>query len=219
MRGLALTTTLALLFAAGACGDSGRQDTAAAPAATPRPAPAGGDATMSSQLDSALAAQGIRLNEAGRLATHSAAGFEVYWPSGCARLRTGEPEVVDPTARQEFQYACDRFNEQGRGCSVYVLQNGQDENGGPPSPPMVVHHIEEVLKHYGVRAERQRPLEAKGIEGVEVQAVQPAGKGEVWVRGLLAGPNVYVLTAWNTAGGLFDDTEVQDFFASFRLIQ
>ncbi len=153
------------------------------------------------------------------LAAHSAAGFEVYWPTGCGQLRTGEPEVVDPTARQEFHYACDRFNKEGRGCSVYVIQNAQDENGGPPTPAMVVHHVTEVLKHYGVRPERQRPLQAPGFEGVEVQAVQPASKGEVWVRGLLAGPNVYVLTAWSNDGGLFADTETKDFFASFRLIQ
>jgi hypothetical protein len=83
---------------------------------------------------------------------------------------------------------------------------------------MVVRQVEKALEHYGVRAQRQRPLEAPGIEGVEVQAVQPAGKGEVWVRGLLAGPKIYVLTAWNSNGGLFEDPEIADFFASFQLI-
>jgi hypothetical protein len=224
MRAGAVTTALFALLAVSACGDGGRNDTAATRVEQARPGPAraarpAGEAMATSQLDSTLAAQGIRLNEAGRLSTHSAAGFEVYWPSGCGRLRTGEPEVVDPGATQEFQYACDRFDVKGRGCSVYVLQNGKDENGGPPSPTMVVGQVEKVLEHYGVRPQRQRPLESPGIEGVEVQAVEPAGKGEVWVRGLLAGPNVYLLTAWNTEGGLFEDPEALDFFASFRLIQ
>jgi hypothetical protein len=226
MRAATATATLLVLIAIGACGDGGRGGTNAdqAESSPPVPVPVPSsrpqrDETMVSQLDSALAAQGIHINEAGRVARHPAAGFEVYWPSGCGRLRTGEPEIVDPDRQQEFQYACDRFDQQGRGCSVYVLQNGRDENGGPPSPTMVVKHVEAVLEHYGVRAQRQRPLDAAGIEGVEVQAVQPAGKGEVWVRGLLVGPSVYVLTAWNTEGELFDDPEAIDFFASFRLVK
>ncbi len=223
MRGGAVTAVLCALLAIGACGGGDRHDTAAKPVAPSRP-PAARDARpaeetrLSSQLDSALAAQGVLLNEAGRVETYATAGFEVYWPSGCGRLLAGEPEVVDPTVRQEFRYACDRFNTQGRGFSVYVLQNGRDENGGPPSPAMVVQHIEAALAQYGVRAERQRPLEAPGFEGVEVQAVQPAGKGEVWIRGLLVGPHIYVLTAWDTNGGIFEDPEIRDFFASFRLI-
>jgi hypothetical protein len=224
MRAGAAVVALLALLAAGACGDGGRggaipEKTPSSPLRSTQATRPDRGATMASQLDSALTAQGIRLNEAGRLATHAAAGFEVYWPSGCGQLQSGEPDVVDPTARQEFHYACDRFEKKGRGCSIYVLQNGEDEGGGPPTPPMVVRQVEQILTHYGVRAERQRPLEAPGMEGVEVQALRPSGKGEVWVRGLLVGPSIYVLTAWSTEGGLFDDTEIRDFFASFRLIQ
>jgi hypothetical protein len=224
MRAGVLTTALLALLAAGACGDGGRNGTAAKSAGQPSAAPArearpASNEAVVSRLDSTLAAQGVQLDEAGRLSTHSAAGFEVYWPSGCGRLVTGEPEIVDPEVLQEFRYACDRFNVKGRGCSIYVLQNGKDENGGPPSPPMVIRQVEAVLEQFGVRPERQRPLESPGMEGVEVQAVEPAGKGEVWVRGLLAGSSVYLLAAWNTDGGLFEDPEAQDFFASFRLIQ
>lgn len=221
MRAGAATAACLLLLTTAACGDGGTgsgQASSSQPAPVPATTPPSRE-TLPSQLDSVLAAQGIHLNQAGRLARHAAAGFEVFWPSGCGQLRSGEPEIVDPDRRQEFQYACDRFDEQGRGCSIYVLQNGTDENGGPPSPPMVVEQVEAVLEHYGVRSQRQRPLEAPGIEGVEVQAVQPTGKGEVWVRGLLAGPNIYLLTAWNMDGGLFTDPETVDFFASFRLIQ
>jgi hypothetical protein len=223
MRASAAAMALLALLAAGACGNGGRNDAPVERTERPLPAPVREkprtvDQTRATQLDSALTAQGLRLNEAGHPATYAAAGFEVFWPSGCGQLRTGEPGVLYDGARQEFRYACDRFKQDGHGCSVYVVQNGRDEGGGPPSPTMVVHMVEEALTQYSVRAERQRPLKAAGIEGVEVHAVQPGGPGEVWVRGLLAGPTIYVLTAWNTQGGLFDDAEIQDFFASFRLV-
>ena len=58
---------------------------------------------------------------------------------------------------------------------------------------------------------------ADGVEGVEVHGAEPAGPGEVWLRGLLRDQDVYLLLAWNRRGGLFDDPEMADFFASFRL--
>jgi hypothetical protein len=224
MRAGAAATALLVLLALGACGDGGRNDAPVERAERPLPAPnrdlpPTADQARATQLDSALAAQGLRLNEAGHQASYAAAGFEVFWPSGCGQLRTGEPTVLHDGTRQEFRYACDRNQKVGHGCAVYVVQNGKDESGGPPSPPMVVHMVEDALRQYAVRAERQRPLTLAGIEGVEVQAVQPGGPGEVWVRGLLAGPTIYVLTAWNVDGGLFDDVEIRDFFASFRLVK
>ena len=213
---------LALTLVAACKGDDRHDATAgAAPARTGDvpSARADNDGAGVAEFDSALAEQGLHLNNAGRVSPHSAAGFEIYWPSGCGKLRVGEPDAVDPDATQEYLYTCDRFKQPGTGCSVYVLQNGRDENGGPPSPAMVVNNVESVLTHYAVRPERQRPLTAAGMEGVEVQAVEPAGRGEVWVRGLLAGTHMYILTAWNNEGGVFEDEEVKNFFASFRLIQ
>lgn len=212
-------TVVALLLTAGCKGEGPKGQPPVDTRFRAAAAPTDRAAAMTAQFDSALAEQGIRLDNTGHLVTQAAAGFEIYWPSGCGQLRAGEPDVVDPDATQEFIYSCDRFKKLGTGCSVYVLQNGRTEDGGPPSPAMVVERVEDFLTRYEVRAERQRPLSAPGIEGVDVQAVEPAGRGEVWVRGLLAGTHVYILAAWNKEGGLFEDAEVRDFFASFRLIQ
>jgi hypothetical protein len=223
MRARLARSVLFALLAAGGCRDGGRQEatpSSAAPvpttsAPTARP---GRSASVPAQVDSSLAARGLRLNDGARLATYAAAGFEVYWPTGCGQLQIGEPDQIDDAVRQEFMYACDRFKKKGRGCSVYARRNDVDENGGPPSPPMVVKLVEAALDQYGVRVERQRPIEAPGMAGVEVQAVQPTGKGEVWIRGWLVGPHIYMLSAWNTEGGLFEDPEIHDFFASFKLL-
>ena len=47
-------------------------------------------------------------------------------------------------------------------------------------------------------------------------AGEEGGAGEVWIRGLLQGDDIFLLMAWNQAGGLFQDPEIAGFFASFR---
>jgi hypothetical protein len=167
----------------------------------------------------APAAGGLRMNNDAREETFRNAGFQVCWPSGCGRVKTLEPHIIDPDQTQEFLYTCDERSHSGQGCAVYVLRAGSAEAGPPPGPDQVVSKIEDVLKRYGVRVARQRPLKAPGLEGVEVQATQPSGPGEYWARGLLSGPNIFVISAWDMQGGAFQDQELGDFFASFRVIQ
>ena len=155
------------------------------------------------------------------LREHGEAGFAVAWPAACAQLMERQDQPADPDEPglfRQFSYTCDDPEFEGRGCAVYAMRNVRTADGGPPDPSWVVDKVEDVLREFGVRAERQRPLSRGAVEGVEVQAVRPGEPGEVWVRGLLTGPDVYILVAWNRKGGCFDDIEMQEFFASFRLL-
>ena len=54
------------------------------------------------------------------------------------------------------------------------------------------------------------------VEGVDVRAAAPEGDGEVRVMGLLSDGDIYILAAWNNAGGLDEDPEMTLFFDSFQ---
>ncbi len=148
--------------------------------------------------------------------TYPDAGFHVYWPSGCTRIVTREPDEWHLGDEQQASYTCERGGVQDRGCSIFAYRNAHASDGSAPDPTMVVARVENVLKSFGAEVVRQRPFSAGGIQGVEVQAEERSGDGQVWVRGVLAGPDIFILAAWNKHGGLFDDTEIRDFFASFR---
>ena len=40
--------------------------------------------------------------------------------------------------------------------------------------------------------------------------------GEVWIRGLLIDGDIYILTAWNNQGGVWDNPDYITFFNSFQ---
>jgi hypothetical protein len=197
-----MTVALATLALLVACGDGGDD--------TPSGEAAGAD---SAAVDPSVPT----LITGGRVQQHADAGFQVFWPSGCGVIKEQVSDGRTRRADRELIYSCDRDGELGEGTSVRVMFGARGPDGEAPDAAFVVALVERQLQRFGVRALRQRPLSADGIEGVEVHAGEPAGPGEVWLRGLLRDRDVYLLLAWNTAGGLFDDPQMTDFFASFRL--
>ncbi len=205
MRDRLLVTVMMAALSLAGCGGGETQD---------RPPEA--SAEVASAEETMPINENVTLNNDGSVRTHTEAGFSIYWPAGCGRLRESLSDGVTPHAAQEQIYNCEP--EPGRGFSVRHYHRAQTEDGSAASPRFVVDLVEQQMKRYGVTTKRQRPLEGGTIQGVEVQGVHPAGAGEVWIRGLLIGAEVYVLTAWNDQGGLFDDVDVADFFHSFRVI-
>lgn len=205
----AVVLLAALLLAAG-CGDQDAGDQDADDATGARDAAAAADTA-------ATAGSAPDIIERGFVSNHADAGFRVYWPGGCGRIKEQVSDGATRRAHREFIYTCMRDGDDGRAVSVRVLHDARDVNGAPPSPPFVVALVEEQMARFKVRTRQQRPLEAAGVRGVEVQATDPGGAGELWMRGLLVGVDVHLLMAWSENGGLFDDPEIADFFASFRL--
>jgi len=156
------------------------------------------------------------LSDDGHVRSHTGAGFSICWPGGCGQLRESLSEGATDDAAKEQIYTCEHSS--GVGFSVRHYHRAQTSDGLPASPVFVVDLVEHQMKRYGVRPERQRPLEGGAIQGVEVQGVDPAGSGEVWIRGLLVGTDVYILKAWSDRGGLFENVEAADFFHSFQLL-
>jgi hypothetical protein len=149
---------------------------------------------------------------------HAEAGFHVFWPSGCAGVK--EQVSARPTeyAQREWVYTCTHPDDLRHGVRVLRMQEASDEHGNPPHPRFVVGLVQDHLALFSVRVIRQRPLEFGGFQGVDVHGQEPDGAGEVWVRGLLLGTDVFILMAWNRAGGVFENPEIHRFFDSFRLL-
>ncbi len=154
--------------------------------------------------------------------------FQVLMPGGCAKVHRrlngdDDQELEDDTGQDAVQVlvvSCDRFARKGQGCSVTAIFNLTDGKGGDPGSDQVLRQVRKVLKRFGAEVRKQSPVakEFSGgqkVEGIDVRAVQPGSRGELWVRGLLSGPDIYLLTAWNIEGGLWQDREYQDFFNSF----
>ena len=85
---------------------------------------------------------------------------------------------------------------------------------------LVLDHLRKVLEGYGVSPAAQTPLrrdfgEHGVVEGLEIVAHPGGGAGDVRVRGLIHGDDIYVLTAWKASGGMDRDAEYADFFQSF----
>jgi|GEM_PF-1771409 len=152
--------------------------------------------------------------------------FRIVWPSGCAAVHTHllDSDVdngLPPEAETVFYVSCDRDGEKGEGCSVTVWLTARGADGGDPGPSDVVYRVRKVLANYGVtiidqKAVTKRLDEDWVIEGVDVLAASDGGEGQVWVRGLLSGLDMYVLTAWNNDGTIVEDPEYQNFFQSFH---
>jgi hypothetical protein len=151
--------------------------------------------------------------------------FAVTWPSGCNRLRTRKPVDAPPGAGfpgevpTSLNVFCDRAGSQNEGCTVRGYYNHRAEDGGPPHPRMVTDRIEAAMVSYGVEVVRQNPISWGDLHGVDVYCREPDGPGEVWLRGVLAGPHYYLLAAWKQTGDLFDDPDYAAFFGSFRALE
>lgn len=153
--------------------------------------------------------------------------FQLTFPSGCGELhsRVNEPdlfggETYDDIVNVQYTY-CDRHQAKGEGCSITAVFNWHDQDGNPAGPAQVVKRVQDTLRPFGVKVEAQREVrrvynEDYVVEGVDVRAVAPEGDGEVRVMGLLSDGDMYILTAWNNAGGLAEDPEMTLFFDSFQ---
>ena len=158
---------------------------------------------------------------------HENGEFQVVFPGGCGKLvtRSNEPDLFGGEKWDEIVQVtyvfCDRYQENGEGCSVNATFNLKGDDGGMAGPPQVISRIEAVLQEYGVQVVSQKALKkdfGDGIvaEGVDVRAKAVDRPGEVWIRGLLINGDVYVLAAWKEDGGIWGDPEYTAFFNSFQ---
>jgi hypothetical protein len=149
--------------------------------------------------------------------------FQITWPGGCGKLRTRS--LVDDGTSQDKEHpvfvSCDRNGEEGEGCSVSVLFNVKGADGGPAGPAEVVARMESMLVKFGAEIKRQAPLkkdfgDGLVVEGLDLQAAQTGGAGQVWLRGLLVYGDIYILAAWDLGGQLWGNPEYATFFNSFK---
>jgi hypothetical protein len=151
--------------------------------------------------------------------------FRVIWPSGCSSVKTRTPGGRDDGGDPEREYPvmvfCDRFGEKGDGCSVTVVFNARSEGGGPVDPPEVMRRMKALLAGFGAEIKRQAPVnktfaDGRVAEGLDVAAAQTDGAGQVWVRGMIIDGVVYILSAWDLAGNVWNNPEYITFFNSFQ---
>ena len=153
--------------------------------------------------------------------------FQIIFPGGCGKLvtRANEPDLFggeewDDIVQVTYVY-CDRFQEEGEGCSVKATFNLHGEDGEMAGPGHVVTRVESALKHFQANIVTQEAVKKQYdngilVEGVEILAKPENSPGEIWIRGLLVQGDVYILTAWKNQGGLWKDLEYRTFFNSFQ---
>lgn len=150
--------------------------------------------------------------------------FSTTFPSGCARLRTrmntGDGGQVDVEARMVFA-TCDRFDEKGEGCQVIARLGALEAAQGQAAADLVLKELGKLMAEFEVRPVRQSPVTRDfgphgRVEGLDIQAQATSGSGDVWLRGLMRGQDMYLLVAWKTAGGMFQDPEYARFFGDFK---
>lgn len=155
-------------------------------------------------------------------------GFKTRLPAGCGAVRENwsepHPDADPLTALEIIHIFCDQHGEQGSGVSVSAIFNERNAAGDPAGPAEVMARVEEQLSKYAVRVVQQSPLrkelsDGRHFEGMDVLAQDVKGPGRVWVRGLLQGPDIYILSGWNKAGGVWTEKEFQDFFNEFGLLE
>ena len=159
------------------------------------------------------------------IAYKSAEGqFSTTFPTGCARLHTRTNQAGEDSPRTDIFVAfvtCERAGATGEGCLVNARRGVAGGLTAKAASDSVMNEIRELLAGYGVVPARQTPLRRDfgkhgTVEGLDVQAHPQSGTGDVWIRGLLRGDDMYFLVAWKTAGGLFNDPEYALFFDAFR---
>ncbi len=153
--------------------------------------------------------------------------FQVVFPSGCGKLVThyNEPDLFggeqwDEIVQVNHVY-CDRYQEKGEGCSVTATFNLHSKDGSMAGPENVILRVEATLAEYGAKVISQEVIKKEYdngiiVEGVEVKAKPDMGAGEVWVRGLIVEGDIYILTAWNIKGGVWENPDYITFFNSFQ---
>ncbi len=151
--------------------------------------------------------------------------FRITFPSGCGKMVIKYPnDLPDVDGRPAVQINiayCDRFEKKGEGCSVVSYFNVTDVDGGYPGSDQVIERVVELLKTMGVAIKRQEPIhkelsDGSIIEGIDIYAAEANGIGQARLRGLLYNGDIYVVSAWKSTGGLWDDQEYIFFFNSFK---
>lgn len=150
--------------------------------------------------------------------------FHTTFPTGCAKLRTRMNTAEDGSADVEVRVVivtCDRAQVTNEGCLVHARLGAARGLTGKAAADVVLAEVTKTLATYSVNPVRQTPVrrdfgEQGIVEGLDIQARPAGGAGDVWVRGLLRGEDVYILLAWKAAGGLFEDAEYGVFFEAFR---
>lgn len=179
-----------------------------------------GDQAEDAGTTTATGEENVAVDFVGEVEYDSLEGrFHVIWPDGCPRIRVqsqDDPDADDPAKLAQAYIYCDRKDREAEGCGVSVHFKMRDEDGGPPTPDMVIQKVKDVMQSFGVEILQQRPVRRGEMEGVQVHCREPNGTGEVWVEGLLFGLRVYILNAWKADGGLFQAPEYIKFFESFR---
>jgi hypothetical protein len=152
-------------------------------------------------------------------------GFAIIWPSGCERLRTRipsggpAPEDFPGTEPTEIEVSCWHGSRRDEIVQVNGYFNEMTDRGTPPDPPHVVAKVQQLLGDFGVTIMDQSPIRRGMLQGVDVKARREGDDpGELWLRGILAGPNYYILDVWNASGHVFENLEYQRFFGSFRVL-
>jgi hypothetical protein len=150
--------------------------------------------------------------------------FRVTFPTGCARLltrmNTGDRDSTKVDARLVF-VTCDRANTKEEGCQVSARLGVARGLKGKAAADRVLAVVRKLLDGYGVAPAHQtairRDFGVHGVvEGIDIQAHPESGKGDVWIRGLIHGDDMYFLLAWKARGGMLDDPEYGEFFQSFQ---
>lgn len=195
-------------------------EVSAAPAALPRPVapPAPGSGTRQAKLDQLP-------DSLNPIEFSSPEGqFHTTFPTGCARLLTKQNTPPDGSTEVEVRLVfatCDRHGQKDEGCLVNARLGALGDDTGQLAADRVLKVIGELLATYGVTPLRQVPISRdfgpRGkVEGLDVLAEAAGGTGDVWIRGLMRGRDMYFLVAWKAAGGLFEDPEYAVFFNEFR---
>jgi hypothetical protein len=150
--------------------------------------------------------------------------FRVTFPTGCARLQTKMNTADDGSANVDVRLVfvtCERADTKEEGCQVSANLGAARGLKGKAATDLVLATARKYLDKYTVVPARQTPVRrdfgAHGVvEGIDIQAHPESGTGDVWIRGLLRGDDIYFLVAWKSAGGLLDDPEYGVFFQSFQ---
>jgi len=151
--------------------------------------------------------------------------FRVIFPGGCGKLVTKVPaedlpEVDGEPAIRVVYTFCDRYQKKGEGCSVASYFNVTGPDGGYPEPSQVLDRVIKALNILDAAVKKEVPLrkelpDGSIIEGIDVYAAPDVGVATVWVRGLIYEGDIYILTAWNDSGNLWNDEDYAMFFNSF----
>jgi len=150
--------------------------------------------------------------------------FRVTFPTGCARLQTKMNTAADGSANVDVRLVfvtCQRADTKEEGCQVSASLGAARGLKGQAATDLVTATVQKYLDKYTVIPERQTPVRrdfgAHGVvEGIDIKAHPTSGKGDVWIRGMLRGDDIYFLVAWKAAGGMLDDPEYAVFFQSFQ---